>query len=67
MNKQLLMSHIVKNDRNQQTLAKAMGISLSNLNAKINNNKTDFRQNEISFIKERYNLSEEEMNEIFFA
>ena len=66
MNEALLRSQMVKNGDTQDTLAAAMGISLSRLNAKINSNKAEFRQNEILFIKRRYNLSPEEVDAIFF-
>lgn len=51
----------------QETLAKALGISIQRLNAKINCCKgADFRQREIKAIKERYNLTSQEIDEIFF-
>lgn len=67
MNSALLKSYIVRNNDNQSKLAEALGISLSTLNAKINGCNTSFRQNEIAAIKERYNLSPVEVDEIFFA
>lgn len=68
MNPALLKSYIVRYDRVQQNLADAMGISLSCLNAKINEtNGAEFKQSEITFIKQRYHLSEAELNKIFFA
>lgn len=66
MNEALLRSQMVKNGDTQDSLAAAMGISLSRLNAKINSNKAEFRQNEILFIKRRYNLSPDEVDAIFF-
>lgn len=68
MNTQLLKSYIVKHDRTQAMLAESMGISLSTLNAKINESVgREFNQAEISFIKNRYNLTAEEVIEIFFS
>lgn len=67
MNKQLLKAFIVKFDKTQAALAEAMGISPSCLNAKINENKTEFTKSEMVFIRKRYKLSEEEFNEIFLA
>lgn len=67
MNKQLLKAFIVKFDKTQAVLAEAMGISPSCLNAKINENKTEFTKSEMVFIRKRYKLSEEEFNEIFFS
>ena len=67
MNKNLLRSFMIKNGDTQQQLAKSMGISLSVLNAKINENKTEFKQGEMAFIKNRYSLSSGDMDMIFFA
>lgn len=51
----------------QETLAIALKISVTRLNAKINSCKgADFRQREIKIIKERYALTGEEIDEIFF-
>ena len=51
----------------QATLAKAMGLSTSRLNAKINEYRgAEFKQNEINLIRERYKLSSEEVERIFF-
>lgn len=66
MNKQLLRSIMTKYGETQKDLADAMGLSLSRLNAKINSNGADFRQNEISFIKERYKLNSKDIDHIFF-
>ena len=66
MNSQLLKSYIVRYDGTQEKLAKAMGISLSRLNAKINETDAEFNQGEIRFIKMRYNLSDEEVSNVFF-
>jgi len=68
INKQLLKAHIIKNDTTQANLAESMGISLSALNAKINEAfGRDFRQSEITFIRDRYKLTEQEVMEIFFT
>lgn len=66
VNKTLLKSFIMKYDKKQENLAKAMGLSLSCLNAKINRNNTEFNQSEIQFIKDRYNLSLRDISQIFF-
>jgi plasmid maintenance system antidote protein VapI len=50
---------------NQTDLANAMNLSLASVNAKING-KSNWTQSEISFIKDRYNLTPEEVIEIFF-
>lgn len=67
MDKQLLKAYIVKYDRTQAKLAEAMGLSQSCLNAKINENKTEFTKSEMIFIKKRYNIPEEDFNAIFFS
>lgn len=65
MNKDLLRSHMVKNHDTQQTLAEALGISLSCLNAKINSTRSEFRQSEILEIKNRYRLTGDDVADIF--
>lgn len=68
MNKPLFLSVMVKNQDTQGTLAKAMGLSLSRLNAKINERGgAAFTQSEIAFIIQRYSLTNDEAMEIFFA
>ena len=67
MNKLLLRSIMVKFGETQEMLADAMGVSLSRLNAKINSNGAEFTQREITFIRNRYNLSPAEVDAIFFA
>lgn len=66
MNKALLKSFMARFGDTQQILANALGISLSCLNAKING-KADFRQTEITFLKDRYFLDSNNINEIFFT
>ncbi len=68
LNKALLMSVMIKNGDTQKTLATAMGLSLSRLNAKINERYgASFTQTEMAFIIERYHLTNEEAMEIFFS
>lgn len=68
VNSRLLKSFIVRYDKTQEHLAEAMGISLSRLNAKINGTGgADFTQSEIAFIRERYNLSNRDVCDVFFA
>lgn len=66
MNSQLLKGKIVENGDTQAELAASIGISASNLNDKING-KVSFRQNEIVAIRNRYKLSAEEVDTIFFG
>lgn len=68
MDKDRLRAAMALNRDTQQTLAEAMGIALSTLNAKINESDgREFTQSELSFIKSRYSLSDEEFNLIFFS
>lgn len=67
MNKSLLKSYIVRYDNTQSVLANAMGISLSRLNAKINGKNAEFTQGEMDFIRKRYGLDLQAVNDIFFA
>lgn len=68
VNKNEFISKMKKFGDTQQDLADYLGISLSRLNAKIN--ETDgaqFNQEEIKKIKIRYNLTPEEVDLIFFT
>lgn len=67
MNKKLFKAILVKNGDTQKELAAALGISLSNLNAKINSTGASFRQTEILAIKTRYHMTADEVDAIFFA
>ena len=51
---------------NQSSLAEALNISLATFNYKLNG-KSEFTRDEIQKIKERYNLTAEEIDEIFFG
>ena len=42
-----------------------MGLAVSALNLRING-RIEFRRNEINFIKKRYGLTSQEIDEIFF-
>ena len=65
MNINLLRAKIRENNDTQDKLALAIGISPSNLSDKING-KSSFRQDEIAIIKERYSLSADDVDQIFF-
>lgn len=49
----------------QEKLAEALGLQVSGVCARING-KVEFRSNEMKVIKERYNLTPEEVMTIFF-
>lgn len=68
MDKLLLKSHMARKGDTQATLADAMGLSLSRLNAKINETGgAEFTQTEIAFISKRYRLSSGETMKVFFS
>ena len=53
---------------NNETLAKALNLSPQRLSAKKNNtNGAEFTQTEIQIIKERYNLTDAEVIDIFLS
>ena len=66
MNKQKFVGIMYENGDNQGKLAEAMDISLSRLNAKINGSG-EFSQSEIQFVKDRYDLDADKVDEIFFT
>lgn len=66
-NSRMLKGIITMNDGSQSVLAEAMGLSLSRLNAKINETDAEFTQSEIAFIRDRYRLSKSQVCDIFFA
>jgi len=65
MNSDLLKGKIREFGDTQGRLAVVLGISNSNLSDKING-KSSFRQNEIFLIKERYSLTANDVDRIFF-
>jgi len=67
MNKNLLISKMKLFGDTQKSLAEYLGISLTRLNEKINETDgAEFRKREITLIKIRYNLTAEEVDQIFF-
>ena len=66
MNTTLFNTYKVKNRDTQAKLAEDMGLPQSALSARING-KIEFRQNEINFIRERWNLTDKETVDIFFT
>ena len=68
MNKNAFVSKMKLFGDTQASVADALGLSVSRINAKIN--ETDgaqFRQSEIAFFRERWKLTPEEVDNIFFA
>ena len=66
MNGNLLKAIIVKNGETLTILAEAMGIPLSALSQRISG-RVEFRRNEIRFIKNRYHMTCQEVDEVFFT
>lgn len=67
MNKELLRSVMVLHGDTNKTLAAFLGISEQSVSNKINENGTEFKKGEIAKIKERYNLTCDQVDRIFFA
>jgi FixJ family two-component response regulator len=57
---------MVLNGDTNKSLAAFLNISERSVNDKINSNGTEFRQSEITAIKERYSLTPEKVDLIFF-
>lgn len=66
MNAPKLRSIMVLHGDTNKDLAEYLGISEQSVSNKINENGTEFKQGEIAKIKEKYNLSAEQVEEIFF-
>lgn len=67
MNKDLLRSVMVLHGDTNKTLAAFLGISEQSVSNKINENGTEFKKGEIAKIKERYHLTCDQVDRIFFA
>lgn len=63
--KNKLKGIIMYHDDTAKELAKALNLSQTSLSYKING-KVEFTRREMMIIKERYNLSAEEIDDIFF-
>ena len=67
MKKEQLRSIMVLHGDTNKDLADYLGISEKSVSNKINENGTEFKQGEIARIKTKYNLSSEQIDNIFFA
>lgn len=65
MNERLLKSKMALHGDGRAELAKVLGIGEDTLSKKIQQ-QYDFKQGEIKLIAERYNLTADEIKEIFF-
>lgn len=67
MNKRLLRSIMALHGERNCDLADVLGISEQTLSAKMNENGSEFKQGEIFAITAHYNLTPEQVMDIFFA
>ena len=68
MNKNLLKSILAANGDNYSVLAEYLGITTSTLSNKVNEkHKAGFTQPEIIMIKNRYSLSADDVDAVFFT
>lgn len=68
MNKNELVSKMKKHGDRNEDLAKYIGVSPQRFSAKLNGTGgAEFTQGEIQKVKEKYNLTSEEVDAIFFA
>lgn len=63
--KNKLKGIMIYNNDTQENLSKALGLAVATLSYKMNG-RTEFTRQEIAKIKERYNLTAEELDDIFF-
>lgn len=66
MNKRKFKAAMILHGDNGGTVAEALNVSPQTVSAKLNN-KAEFTQNEMRILKDRWNLSADEVDEIFFA
>lgn len=67
MNTALFRSIMVLHGDTNESLANYLKLSPQSVCNKINENGTEFKQGEIALIKERYDLTPEQISDIFFA
>ncbi len=67
VNKRLLKSFMVAFGDTNKELAECLGISEASISAKMNENKTEFKQSEISAISRRYGFTAEQIEAVFFS
>lgn len=67
MKKELLRSIMVLHGDTNKDLGDYLGITEQSVSNKINENGTEFKLREIRLIKKRYNLTNEQVDLIFFT
>lgn len=66
MNTNKLRAKMALNGDTGTTLSETLGLSQQRFSAKLNGNNAEFNQSEIQLIKDRYNLTAAEVDDIFF-
>lgn len=66
MNGKMLRSIMILHGDTNASLAEYLKISEQSVSNKINENGTEFKQGEICMIKARYNLTSDQIDQIFF-
>lgn len=67
MNTSMLKSIMLLHNDTYKDVADFLGISETSFSNKINENGTEFKQGEIAMIKDRYKLTPEQVEAVFFA
>lgn len=67
MNKELLRSIMALHGDTNKDLAELLDITEQSISGKINEKGTEFKQGEIAKIRDKYNLTPEQIESIFFA
>ena len=67
VNKTKLKSVMILHGDTNKDIANLLGISEQSVSYKINEKDTEFKQGEIKLIATRYNLSPEDITDIFFS
>lgn len=67
MNRRLLRSVMALHGDTNKDLAEHLGITVQSVSAKINEANTEFKQGEIAKIRDRYGLTADQVEAIFFA
>ena len=67
MNASLLRSVMILHGDTNKDLAELLNLSEASVSAKINEKNTEFKQGEIAKIRDKYDLTAEQVESIFFS
>ena len=67
MNKAKLRSFMALHGDTNKDVAELLGITEQSFSCKINENGTEFKQGEITKLKDKYKLTPDDVDEIFFT